>query len=375
VCVLSLLGYAVSASAQSSVCNNANIVTNGDFEQGWTNPWRVVQAGNSFPGWTVTHGNIDYGNYVTGGHCTGGGASCAASGDSFIDLCGSTRGGIQQSLSTSPNQVYNLSLRFASHPGCQRHASTTEAVVQIDGQPIQYLFYDTDRSNGWNSLFWDSWDGTFVASDTTTRLTINSLNFGCGCIVVDDVRVCQGNNVVPGPTLASLSTAVASSTAAINNRVTAVSNALVQVNSTMTVAGSTIAGISNAVIAVTSVQAGVLQTAAAMQSDLSSQSGLVASVSQGLAQAGLATQSLATQISRIRQAVQGVTGFTVGQSGQACSGAQCTSIVSDLSNNVVVNALSGTVRMATRDCGDIDMCTATQAISAAVSAIQQIGQI
>ena len=92
-------------SSPSTVCpsGSTNLLTNGDFEDGWTQPWRSVAAGQNFNGWTVTQGNIDYGNYNTGGHCT---TPCAASGQAFLDLCGNTRGGIAQIFPTTAQQSY-----------------------------------------------------------------------------------------------------------------------------------------------------------------------------------------------------------------------------------------------------------------------------
>jgi hypothetical protein len=56
VATTALLARVVEAQTNLS----QNLIANGDFETGWTEPWLSVNAGQTtLPGWTVTVGNID----------------------------------------------------------------------------------------------------------------------------------------------------------------------------------------------------------------------------------------------------------------------------------------------------------------------------
>lgn len=184
--------------------DSANLLTNGAFEDGWSNPWKFVSAGQSgLPGWTVTHGNIDFGNYITGGHCS---EKCAGEGESFLDICGWHKGGIAQTFATIPGTTYVLSLLYDSHVGCG--GTETKSKVSLSSgdmsTSLDQVSWDTTLTHindkTWN-LKWTPFHHTFTAASSQTTLRLDSEGNKCGCMLFDDVAV--KHDLTQAPTEAS----------------------------------------------------------------------------------------------------------------------------------------------------------------------------
>ncbi len=97
----------------------ANLLVNGDFTQG------APQSGcapgvTSFPGWTVTSGNVDLDSAAAG--CSG---IAPVVGSYFVDLTGSFApyendvGTIMQTFTTIPRTEYSVSFYFGGNPQWQ----------------------------------------------------------------------------------------------------------------------------------------------------------------------------------------------------------------------------------------------------------------
>lgn len=127
----------------------------------------------------------DYGNYHTASQCSN--FTCAAAGDAFLDLCGTTQGGIAQNISTVPGMLYTLSLKYDSNPssGCSGGVDQFTSVM-INGQ----LFHTLEHLNqqGWH-LSWATFVAQFQATSEVTEIAFTAQGTGCGCMLLDDVNV------------------------------------------------------------------------------------------------------------------------------------------------------------------------------------------
>lgn len=162
-----------------------NLVENGGFEEGWSEPWLQVGAGSSsMPGWEVTEGGIDFGNYYANGHCKGG--ACAYEGASFVDMCGNSRGAIAQNVPTKAGYKYQLKFMYDVHATCTGKGTVMRMDVLLDGVNITRL----ELANGgtWN-LQWNEYSHEFLAAGGSSRLELKSVDSACGCMVVDWVQV------------------------------------------------------------------------------------------------------------------------------------------------------------------------------------------
>jgi len=179
-----LFGDAHVGSAYE-VVKAKNLVINGNFESGWRRPWKMVHRNQYLDqpgGWQVTTGNIDFGDYRTGGHCY---SNCAHGGQSFIDMCGGTRGAIAQTLHTRNGVRYKLTMWYESHAGCAGRANMRMDVL-VDGRNLRTLSHANHR--GWR-LAWKRFDTYFTARSTRTKLELRSQDSRCGCMLIDDVEV------------------------------------------------------------------------------------------------------------------------------------------------------------------------------------------
>jgi choice-of-anchor C domain-containing protein len=206
MCPTRIVGVAI-VLALSSAAANANLVTNGSFEQPGTG---CASATTSLPGWTVA-GNIDIDNAT---------ASCstipAADGSYFVDLTGSyTAGSISQALLTTAGETYLVSFAFGGNPQWQYLSYPNDSAVKsmdvgIDGSVVGTYSIDT-TGLGFSDAGWSQSSFLFTATSATTLLAFTSLNSG-GVYgpLLDNVIVEQVPAAVPEPgTLALLSLGLA----------------------------------------------------------------------------------------------------------------------------------------------------------------------
>jgi hypothetical protein len=97
-----------------------NLVVNGSFEEPisdnvWNQNPTTWFAGQSFPGWTVTQGNIDIKRSGVRSGAAVVGAGNAYDGLQFVDLNGNRPGGIAQTLAISQPGVYRLSFAMSAN--------------------------------------------------------------------------------------------------------------------------------------------------------------------------------------------------------------------------------------------------------------------
>ena len=159
----------------------ANLLVNGDFTQG------APQSGcapgvTSFPGWTVTSGNVDLDSAAAG--CSG---IAPVVGSYFVDLTGSFApyendvGTIMQTFTTIPRTEYSVSFYFGGNPQWQYlpeypNDSPIKAMnVLINGSVVDSYSVDTTGA-ALTDAQWTSETLDFMATGSTTDLSFASLN-------------------------------------------------------------------------------------------------------------------------------------------------------------------------------------------------------
>lgn len=178
------------ASLALVVPAQANLITNGSFEQGIdTGPEFVtLWAGEddwSITGWTVSAGSVDY----IGGYWQ------AAHGSRSLDLNGLSMGTIFQEFPTIPGVRYVVRFALAGNPDSQPRRTLMR--VWADDPDVTYADFlyrvngQTRTDMGWVYRAW-----AFTAASTSTTLGFTSLDqSGFYGPALDDVSV----GVVPEP--------------------------------------------------------------------------------------------------------------------------------------------------------------------------------
>lgn len=120
------------------------------------------------------------GNYNTNGHCNqssyNANMGCAGEGEAFLDICGNTRGAIQQTLYTDPLAVYTISFLYESHAGCSASAVTQMYVALVGGANNLILNDSVTHVNvGTWSLNWTTYSHTFTATSDRVTLSFTSV--------------------------------------------------------------------------------------------------------------------------------------------------------------------------------------------------------
>lgn len=163
-------------------CAFANLLVNGDFSQGA--PASGCAAGvTSFPGWTVTSGNVDLDSAAPG--CSG---IAPVVGKYFVDLTGSFAeygrndvGTIMQAFATTPGTEYSLSFNFGGNPqwqyisGYPNDGPIKAMNVLINGSVAGNYSVDTTGA-GFSDAQWTPETLDFVATGSSTDLSFQSLN-------------------------------------------------------------------------------------------------------------------------------------------------------------------------------------------------------
>jgi hypothetical protein len=165
IALLTILGTEVSA---------AELITNGSFESptvpigGFTS---YFGGSTAIPGWTVIALPIDNVTLFNTSYVAGNIPFPALHGNQWLDLSGTSEvrfTGVQQTISTTPGQIYDLSFYVGNIRDLNFGVSSTVHVVQ-DNNPGTII-------TAINDSFGDIWDwkfftSSFVASGLTTTLS------------------------------------------------------------------------------------------------------------------------------------------------------------------------------------------------------------
>lgn len=224
--IVGLMRFVVQTNGQqictnsSVVVNTTNLIRNGGFETGAFDDLGLVCADSDYlcqssclhpavscgtlPSWTVYSGNINFGNY--GSVCPR--SSCAAEGDNFVDICGLSPGAMYQNVSVDVGATYRLSLQYAAHPGsdtCDTYYTryfTADAQIVINNAHYRISHPST---TSFADLGWRFWSVDFTPTEPIVQLDIASLEFNCGCVFFDDVKIVQLNCATQGNSTAGTS--------------------------------------------------------------------------------------------------------------------------------------------------------------------------
>jgi choice-of-anchor C domain-containing protein len=145
----------------------ANLVVDGSFEAPIaTSPFQTFNAGSSVGGWTVTGGSIDLIN----------GYWNAADGNQSIDLSGTSRGTIQQTISASAG---SYRLRFALSGNSDGPPTVKTVLVSFGNASAQFSF--TTPANNDNNMLWvtETWDFSLPTGGNTV-LSFQDISDGQG---------------------------------------------------------------------------------------------------------------------------------------------------------------------------------------------------
>jgi choice-of-anchor C domain-containing protein len=180
VAVILVLGVVLG-----SVVAQANLITNGGFEEG-TNPPTGIQfrtlLGGGHPysddisGWTVTNGNVDWINE----------AWTPAEGLRSLDLNGNDPGTVATTFATTPGATYTVTFYMSGNFSNEETIKTLR--VSADGQSQDFSF---DRPIVWSreNMGWTQETWTFTANDGSATLTFTSLESGASGPALDNVEV------------------------------------------------------------------------------------------------------------------------------------------------------------------------------------------
>lgn len=170
-----------AATLLATPCAFANLRVNGDFTQG-APASGCAAAVTSFPGWTVTSGNVDLDSATSG--CSG---IAPIVGNYFVDLTGSFApyendvGTIMQAFTTTPGTEYSVSFNFGGNPqwqyisGYPNDGPIKAMDVLINGSVMGSYSVDTTGA-ALTDAQWTSETLDFMATGSTTDLSFASLN-------------------------------------------------------------------------------------------------------------------------------------------------------------------------------------------------------
>lgn len=189
------LSAVVAGMALGAASAQANLVTNGSFEDPTTGSYTHIGVGSpALTGWTVS-GAPGTGVDVVTQSLLG----AAYDGAQYVDLAGSPGPGtISQTLATVVGQLYQLTFAYSSN--WQGGLSTKQATVSVlDG--FTSLYSDTLSHSGssLSNLDWQVVTTTFTATSASTTLQFDSISGGSWGILVDAVSVDAVTSPVPEP--------------------------------------------------------------------------------------------------------------------------------------------------------------------------------
>jgi choice-of-anchor C domain-containing protein len=149
------LGFALFCVLAVPFAVRANLVLDGSFEgQVATQPFQTFYAPSSFGAWTVTAGSIDLIN----------GYWAAAEGNQSVDLSGTSRGTIQQTVNI-PGGSYHLTFELSGNSDGPPTVKTV--LVSLGGVSAQFSFTTPSGNN--QNMHWvsESWDVYLPAGGNT----------------------------------------------------------------------------------------------------------------------------------------------------------------------------------------------------------------
>jgi choice-of-anchor C domain-containing protein len=166
----------------------ADFIVNGSFENPQpSNGYLTYYAGSTdIPGWLVTAGSVDVVSVLS----WPGPPRTAFDGTQWLDLDGTSAGGIAQSFATTAGQQYNLSFAYANNPlGGPAVASAT--VSLSDSAGVLFGSSLTHGSTTQSNPNWTVFQTSFVAreSSTTIEFTSTDPSTSTGGIALDEVSV------------------------------------------------------------------------------------------------------------------------------------------------------------------------------------------
>ncbi len=160
-----------------------NLVMNGGFEadppSGLVNTFQAGSSGLS--GWSIVFGNVDL---------VGSALWAAAAGNNSLDLNGTRKGGIAQSLSTIKGQKYQLSFDLAGNFFGGDPVKEVSVNLASNG-----LFTFNTAGKSASNMGWSRYTTTFVAQSASTVLSFASNKRGAYGPALDNVSV----TAVPEP--------------------------------------------------------------------------------------------------------------------------------------------------------------------------------
>jgi choice-of-anchor C domain-containing protein len=180
------LSLALVLAACGMQANAANLVVNGDFES------NVVASGGGFDtfsaisqgltGWKIELRSVDLvGSYWT-----------AAGGNNSLDLNGTGKSVISQTLNTVAGQLYNLSFDLAGNPDGGPAVKLLSTNI-AGSSPSLYSFDTAGKTK--SNMGWTNYSTTFYAVSNQTTLTFASMVSGAYGAALDNISV----TAVPEP--------------------------------------------------------------------------------------------------------------------------------------------------------------------------------
>ncbi|HEY5087720.1 MAG TPA: DUF642 domain-containing protein [Gemmatimonadaceae bacterium] len=210
-----IVASALAAATLLAAPAGAQIIVNGGFETpapplGGYNSYSTGSTG--LTGWTVVGASGNVGDVSTT-FMQNGFSFPAHSGNAWLDLTGvsQTATGVAQSFATTLGATYNLSFWVGNICNSGGIFGTTSTVKVYNGTSTTSMFSATNSGCTANTLYWQQFMTSFVASGTSTTLSfVNGDPSNDTSNGLDDVMVTGATGTVPEPTsLALLGTGLA----------------------------------------------------------------------------------------------------------------------------------------------------------------------
>ncbi len=183
----------------TSAAFGQNLLTNPSFELGSFvdrgDGAEILGAGSTtMTGWTVVTDEIAW---VMNGNAFG---LVADNGTHFLDLTGDNdsvpHGGVTQAISTTPGQIYRMTLSLGIYNDDPRTVGPVSVVATAGSASMPFTFDSAGSGNQWGTFSFD-----FTADSASTPITIQGISTAGGIYIgVDNAGVA----VVPEPSSALL---------------------------------------------------------------------------------------------------------------------------------------------------------------------------
>jgi hypothetical protein len=205
---LALAGIAILSSLSSA--HAVSLITNGSFETPTVPPGpfsNFLSGSSAITGWTVFGPAV---SIVSGSFGGGGFSFPAQDGIQWLDLTGPTSGpveGVEQTVTTTPGQTYNLSFYVGNVSGGVFGTTSTVGVL-VNGS----LLATRTNSTPGTTLNWELFTVPFTAASASTLIGFENLDPpGDDSNGLDNISlVLAPTNAVPEPgTLTLFGTALA----------------------------------------------------------------------------------------------------------------------------------------------------------------------